>query len=819
MATVAKSTKIYSAFHPGMIGPLHAWYDAADSSTLSLTGTSVRYWYDKSGNNYTLSAGGFGTFTSPTYDTVTPTLSSAIPSTVRFSLAGFAQGMMVSSLSLPPNEGVSVAIVLKYGQTNNASSCAFAINASSAATTSLNTLYYTTGVSADPFFTSAWWWFFGSTAPAWRGRGVNLSGNSGTTNAINTEWGVHMMTWLPSNTFVQAGIMSGAAGGAGANVVNTLTLSNGAFYMGGEPSFLALSGNIAEFLMYRGTFTEIQKSAVAWYLTRKWNLTTTTTAQVPYTASIAPLIRPFHPYDISGLLRWYDADDDSTIALSALSPIRILSWFDKSKNNTNVSDIESYFPFASSNTIRFNGTGNLGNSRSTITISGPGTWNETAVVNQGSGTYYQTIAMYAYTQMGGFGGGVFGIQRNLNAAGTSASGGSLTLRFTSISGVAANVITGSAGISLNVLPPRARLAIATSAYNQHVNLYESGLTLSQSTAAAATSTPPASRLTLSQASPGGQFIFTEIGEILVYQSMLGYVERSKLEGYLAWKWGTTGNLPNSHPYKTSIPYEIVYPVTPASEVALWFDAADTSTLVLSGNQVLRWSNKGQPLAFGPTFLSYGGGTVQTRSVSLNGLNVITFGSNGYLSGTGGNSAYSTTARSYAFVARVQDSLSTTASAARIINRLNISSDLLFLSKNSVSTTGLFLIVSGFGGPMTTGTLPTSNLEVSSAGFFIATMLGTAATGNLRVRFNGSNCLGGGGAGGSFPALGSVLGPLVIGGVNVTGQRSVSFDLCELIQFNSLRPLEDAVRLEGYLAWKWGLRSSLSTTHPFRQYPP
>lgn len=45
----------------------------------------------------------------------------------------------------------------------------------------------------------------------------------------------------------------------------------------------------------------------------------------------------------------------------------------------------------------------------------------------------------------------------------------------------------------------------------------------------------------------------EIQEVIVLGSVPSNDDRQKLEGYLAWKWGLTANLPALHPYKTTPP--------------------------------------------------------------------------------------------------------------------------------------------------------------------------------------------------------------------------------------------------------------------------
>jgi hypothetical protein len=41
-----------------------------------------------------------------------------------------------------------------------------------------------------------------------------------------------------------------------------------------------------------------------------------------------------------------------------------------------------------------------------------------------------------------------------------------------------------------------------------------------------------------------------VAEFLVFASQLSTLNRQRIEGYLAHKWGLTANLPNDHPYKT-----------------------------------------------------------------------------------------------------------------------------------------------------------------------------------------------------------------------------------------------------------------------------
>jgi hypothetical protein len=46
----------------------------------------------------------------------------------------------------------------------------------------------------------------------------------------------------------------------------------------------------------------------------------------------------------------------------------------------------------------------------------------------------------------------------------------------------------------------------------------------------------------------------DIGEIVITLDVVSTINRQKIEGYLAHKWGLTANLPAGHPYKTTPPY-------------------------------------------------------------------------------------------------------------------------------------------------------------------------------------------------------------------------------------------------------------------------
>ena len=96
--------------------------------------------------------------------------------------------------------------------------------------------------------------------------------------------------------------------------------------------------------------------------------------------------------------------------------------------------------------------------------------------------------------------------------------------------------------------------------------------------------------------------------------------------------------------------------------------------------------------------------------------------------------------------------------------------------------------------------------------------GDTFSGNTESYFmNGSN-MGSTTTSTTFGASTSIyIGARQLGGF--TGTYSITGKISELIIYNSAIRLNQRQNIEGYLAWKWGLQSSLPITHPFYSAPP
>jgi len=126
-----------------------------------------------------------------------------------------------------------------------------------------------------------------------------------------------------------------------------------------------------------------------------------------------------------------------------------------------------------------------------------------------------------------------------------------------------------------------------------------------------------------------------IHEIIFYNNVLTTGQAQQVEAYLAQKWGLKSSIPADHPglgatvYRAdytktniakAIPYYTKFSPKSVPNCLIWFDAADSTTLGLTGTTVNTWTSKG----------SYTGnaaastGTVVSGTVTQNGVNVVRF---------------------------------------------------------------------------------------------------------------------------------------------------------------------------------------------------
>jgi hypothetical protein len=336
-----------------------------------------------------------------------------------------------------------------------------------------------------------------------------------------------------------------------------------------------------------------------------------------------------------------------------------------------------------------------------------------------------------------------------------------------------------------------------------------------------------------------------IGEVIIYNSAITAAQRQQVEGYLAWKWGLVADLPSSHPYKNTplpqfpplppLPPLPAYPIVsvptsvtlvPAgvpytnkvvpnvfsprqiSGCQLWFDAADTTSMLFSGSTVTRWNDKsgnGRNATNGsyaaPTYsatgfngrypgLLFDGSTTMlnttaflpTPVLSANGTDTSIFVVFNYNLAGGNYGVYGLGFDNNAYVLRTPWNVGTFGTA--IIDTASyFTSRISFEFTSTQAAAQLYSI-----------------LRSGASHFFY--QFGSLTASNLS----------------STGTVGTNSQTFGIGGGIADGVYFNSF-ISEMIIYNVALTTIQRQEVEGYLAWKWGLQGSLPANHPYKLFSP
>jgi hypothetical protein len=231
-----------------------------------------------------------------------------------------------------------------------------------------------------------------------------------------------------------------------------------------------------------------------------------------------------------------------------------------------------------------------------------------------------------------------------------------------------------------------------------------------------------------------------------------------------------------------------------SECTLWFDAFDAS-YAATGNTITAWTNKS-----GKASATTGVGTVSKNQATLNGKSSVRFAAGiNYLSI--GPVTYLTNFRSFFIVGNFPNAY-----------------DILYENADSyggqIDTSGGAISLNYPGRNMLVTLTPT--------GFFGSPCILSisSSTGNAGIWVNGtSQTIALNNLGTSIFTPGTtVAGTTCLGGASAFS-NGASVDMYEFIQYDGILTLSDRLKIEGYLAWKWGLQSSLPPGHTYKLSAP
>ena len=304
-----------------------------------------------------------------------------------------------------------------------------------------------------------------------------------------------------------------------------------------------------------------------------------------------------------------------------------------------------------------------------------------------------------------------------------------------------------------------------------------------------------------------------LGEIIMYDGALSTQERQRVEGYLLWKWGrqrvvqsgSSTTVSTTHPFYR-FPTPTVTPFNPFINSGLvgWFDASDSTTVSGSGTSGFSWLDKA-----GVVTSSRNSTGFPTYSfASVNGLNAVRVASNseGVLLNSSASNTFNFSAGGQITTFLVVNPVTTTG----VGNFSDVNAFARFSVYWSPSTPSIAFslilqssstITSGVSGITSTFLLSITSAGTSSTGilFLNGRSVGTLTTGTT------ANLA-------TIPRLQPAM-------QRVDGAGTADSRFCEFITYNTLLTTTQRQLIEGHLAWKWGINSSLPTTHPYYKVRP
>lgn len=291
-----------------------------------------------------------------------------------------------------------------------------------------------------------------------------------------------------------------------------------------------------------------------------------------------------------------------------------------------------------------------------------------------------------------------------------------------------------------------------------------------------------------------------ICEILFFNSTLTDVQREQIEGYLGWKWGVAGQFPLTHPYRASAITSQYFLPTSINGCVAWFDAADTSTVNVSGTTVVRWKDKSgngndATPGTGPTYTT---DASSRRCLSFNGTNQTLV-----------SSARVPTHTHCLIAVWAPTTVTATSTGNTSLFRFQSSGFIVFPYMQSSTARGY---ISSYDGT-TTGSTTSVLVENSVAGQINA-CIANISQNSQQIFKNGTLQSSGAGVMTTF----ALSDTLTIGSFGTTTEFFQG-NLFEMIIYDTTLTTTQRQMIEGYLAWKWNIRSSLVSTNRFLTFQP
>ena len=494
-------------FAPTSISGCALWLDGADQSStgMTLSGTSVTSWNDKSGNGRNLTA-------SSAYPTIT------------------SNGLLFNGAT--PNV---LSNAVSFAAVNGINS--FVVFSSTVAATRQRVFVYLysgqkIGIATDTTYNST----FSST----------IGGDGGVSYSTNTTY------IYGGNTYAGSPFISHSE-----NVIETqysptysVSASGQTVIIVGGQSTVYFTGTIKEVILYDAFLTISQRQQVEGYLAQKWSLQSILPqGHIGITFPFYRAVRGafttqtystvFSPKSISGCALWYDGNDPAGTGVQPSNGATVATWSDKSGNaNHGTSGTATFQTDSLGGYINFTGSQSYTITNPNIVVS---QYFTIFVVEQLQN--FSSANNGAYTFVAGTGGST---NQNLHLRyGGTGTGGDVdgsAARF----GFFYNDLNCSTNISpftTNAAQPT-RIWTASFIANSRILYLFSVSTGSDANNSQISSWTGA--VVGAMTAYGGQYYNGKMRELMIYSGTLGTTQRQTIESYLAAKWGLISNLPASH---------------------------------------------------------------------------------------------------------------------------------------------------------------------------------------------------------------------------------------------------------------------------------
>ena len=751
-----------AAFSPSSISGNALWLDAADGATITQATSSISQWNDKSGYGFNL----------------TQTNSVARPLMSSNNYIRFTQGRHFDIPQTAMNNASAYTMLFQFIPVSTTN---YILAKQHDFVNTYQILSMTSTVNSAGPTPGAMYW-----------RTTNGGAVISTNNAV-LPIGTSILMSLDFNgtsaNFYRFGSSFGTHSNSGFVLANAPSVTNfkmGTYIVPATPGDVPPSSishfQMGEFLFYSTIITPFERQEVEGYLAWKWGTQANLPVIHPFRSAAPTATSVFSPSSFAGLQLWLDAADTSSLTLSSAS---VTSWADKSgRGNTATGTVAPSYN-SSTRYITFNGSSQYFTLPNGAIPFGDTEYSMFFVSYTTSTTSNQHIifggqettpnALHMYYSAGTVGHAWW---TNQFTAGTVTINSSLIIAATYQGTTRQTVING--GTPVTNSPAQARANPNTPNF-------------------------------IGRRGTNVEHLNGGIGEILIYNSSLSATDRQTVEGYLAWKWGLQSNLPATHPYRSNNPGPPIavpstFQPTSLAGLSFWIDATQISGA--SNNQALTAWNDLSPNAYtggasnGPRYITSGinslpivrfNGTDQYINYGPSSLNIRTNPFHTFIV-----ARYSTTNTTGALMAK---SLFGGANPRYYLGKLdNNTNNYLYFNDpaniremlnafNSASTT-----MFGYYWDRNTMFSALNGSTVSTAAFSTTFDYNSAFSLLVGAYNNGT---------GGVPP----------GGFFFPG------DMGEVLTYLSPLTPFDRQKVEGYLAWKWGLQSNLPAIHPFRPAAP